>query len=131
MSRVPVSGTLDTWPRARIVELFDGVADARLVVRFADYHALNADVYGDFVARAHQARKTGRRRYSQWTIIQSIRWDRDMRTRGDVFKVNNDFIALYVRMAIADEPRFDGFFELRAMKPYGRKQSHEEIERGG
>lgn len=72
MSRVPVSGTLDTWPRTRIVELFDGVADARLVVRFADYHALNADVYGDFVARAHQARKTGRRRYSQWTIIQSI-----------------------------------------------------------
>lgn len=113
--------------------LFAGVADTGLVERFISYHLANEDVYADFVERARCARASGRVRYSHWTIIQSIRWDRDMRTFGDdVFEVNNDYIALYVRMAVSDfQDELGGFFELRKMKPAGRKVSREEARRRG
>jgi hypothetical protein len=74
-------------------------------------------------------RRTGRKKYSAWTIINKIRWDRDIRTDGDVFKINNDFIALYARKLIDEDSRFDGFFELRRMKPKNRKMSWVESDR--
>lgn len=118
------------WTAERLRAHFAGVADSLLVDRFIEYHLTNEDVYQDFVARAFRARRTGRTRYSQWTIIQSVRWDRDMKTHGDVFKVNNDFIALYVRMAMEDFPaKLGSFFEIRRMKPSGRKMSREESRR--
>jgi len=101
-------------------------ADARLVERFKAYHENNPSVYDEFVDRALAMHAAGRRRYSQWTIIQSIRWDYDLRTRGDVFKINNDFIALYARLAIFDHPKLNGFFELRSMKSCDRRESVEE-----
>lgn len=101
-------------------------ADHDLVTRFSEYHRQNPNVYEEFVRRAMDMRNAGRRKYSQWTIIQAIRWDHDLRTRGDVFKINNDFIALYARLMIHDHPEFANFFELRAMKPNGRRTSDEE-----
>lgn len=119
------------WDAQKIRTVFTGVADKKLIERFIEYHLGNEDVYVDFVERSFRALFSGRLRYSQWTIIQSIRWDRDMTIRGtEVFKINNDFIALYVRMAISDFPlKLQHFFELRKMKPVGRKMSREETRR--
>jgi hypothetical protein len=118
------------WSADRIRERFMGIADRHLVELFIEYHRANEDVYKDFIDRAFRALRTGRIKYSQWTIIQAIRWDRDMKTYGDVFKINNDYIALYVRMAIVDYPlKLINFFETRKMKPSGRKMSREQVDR--
>jgi hypothetical protein len=101
-------------------------ADPGLVRRFAEYHQQNPQVFDEFRRRAIAMRTAGRRKYSQWTIIQSIRWDHDLRTTGDVFKINNDFIALYARLLIHELPEFKDFFELRTMKPHDRRSSDEE-----
>lgn len=118
------------WNLHRLREHFEDSSDPALIKRFAAYHAQNLGVYAEFLQRALAVRRTGRRHYSAWTIIQAIRWDFDMRTTGDVFKINNDHIAFYARMAMVDQPSLlEGFFELRRMKPEGRRISGAEKQR--
>lgn len=102
--------------------------DPTLVERFASYHAAHPNVYAEFVRRAKAMRRAGREHYSQWTIVQAIRWHHDLQST-EPFKINNDFIALYARLMIHDHPTFADFFELRAMKASGRAVSNEEAER--
>ena len=109
--------------------MFDG-ADPRMVKRFLSYHEQNPQVWERFQEMAASLRSSGRRKYSAWVMIQVIRWEHDIVTKGDVFKINNDFIALYARMLIARRPEFEGFFELREMKST-RLLSYEENSRRG
>ena len=113
---------------ARADTLF-GEADPDLLARFKTFHLANPSVYETFRDKAEMMLRTGRKKYSAWVIVQVIRWESDLRTMGDVFKVNNDFIALYARLLIWREPRFEDFFELRQMKPKRRKISREEHSR--
>ena len=107
---------------------FEGV-DAELVERFAAYHAAHPDVFQAFERHAQAMRATGRRRYSQWTIVQAIRWSHDIQHGAESFKINNDFIALYARLMIHEHPDFADFFELREMKATGRRVSLEDSRR--
>jgi hypothetical protein len=104
---------------------FEGV-DENLVAKFRRFHEANSDIYGQFVNLAFQMKRTGRKKYSAWTIINKIRWDQDSSTTGDVFMINNDFIALYARMAMYLNSELEGFFEMRRMKPDDRRESGEE-----
>jgi hypothetical protein len=105
--------------------------DPKLVRRFWEYHQANRHVFQEFRQRAAEMKAVGRTKYSGWIIINRIRWDHDLRASGDPFKINNDYIALYARLLIHEDPSFNGFFELRKMKPSGRKMSQEERDRWG
>lgn len=105
--------------------IFDDI-DKGLLARFKEYHLQNPTVYAEFKANALEMAKTGRKKYSAWTIVNKIRWDHDVKTTGDVFAINNDFIALYARLLIHHHPEFKDFFELRTMKASGRRNSAEE-----
>ena len=115
---------------ARAADLF-GDADPELLARFKEFHNANPVVYDLFREKALQMLLTGRGKYSAWVIIQVIRWESDLRTKGDLFKVNNDFIALYARLLIYRDRAFEDFFEIRQMKPKRRKISREEGRRAG
>lgn len=101
-------------------------ADPGLVARFWDYHEAHPDVFIEFWKLAEEIKLAGREKYSAWTIIQRIRWGHDVQAQNEPFKINNDFIALYARFLIHVAPEFDGFFELRSMKPCDRRVSSEE-----
>lgn len=103
--------------------------DPDLKARFKKFCKESPHVYKSFRNYAHMMRDRGREKYSAWTIINKIRWDQDISTKGDPFLINNDFIALYARTLIHREPEFEKFFDLRKMKPRGRKRSAEENER--
>lgn len=100
--------------------------DDQLLQKFKVFHIENPDIYATFRRYALKIKQTGRKKYSGWTIINAIRWDHDIKTSGDVFKINNDFIALYTRLLIFHEPSFEGFFELRKMKASDRRYAAEE-----
>lgn len=104
-------------------------ADPKLLKRFKDYHFKNPHVFQQFRSNALAMRRHGRKKYSAWTIINKIRWDYDLRITGEVFEINNDHIALYSRLLIATDKTFEGFFELRQMKPKNRRVSWEERDR--
>lgn len=108
--------------------LFDN-ADRELLQRFKTFHAKNPRVYNLFKENAEKVFQTGRAKYSSRTIIEVIRWEHDLETSGDVFKINNDYIPIYARLLIHNHPKFKSFFELRTMKPVKRKISNEQRQR--
>jgi len=86
---------------------------AHVVKRFLKFKSENPQVYGHFERMAKQIKKTGREKYSARTIFEVLRWHLDIETQGEPFKISNDFIPMYVRFLIAQEPDFDGFFTVK------------------
>lgn len=99
-------------------------ADPQLISRFKAFDEANPQVYEEFCHLAQLVRKAGKKRYGAWALLNVIRWNRDISTRGDLFKINNDFVALYARKYLKEHPKEEGFFSLREMKkkrkPYAR-----------
>lgn len=101
-----------------------------LLEQFKKYHEQNPHVYEEFGRLAYQMKKTGRRKYSSKMIINVLRWNMDLRTEGDVFKINDKFQSIYGRLFVYHNPDFEDFFEFRIRKNMGLR-SKEEIERLG
>jgi hypothetical protein len=96
--------------------LLFGEADPRLVQRFFIYHAKNPGLYGLYLKYAREAKDRGRGRFSSWMIGNRVRWYTSVETSGPLYKLTNDYFALYSRLIVFEFPEFDGFFEMRAMK---------------
>ena len=105
------AATVERWHR-----LFAD-ASTELVGKFNDFHAANTALYDRIKSKAAEARTTGRNKYSMWVIINVLRWDQEIVCNGDDFKISNDFIALYARMLVWDDPGYDGFFSIKQMNP--------------
>ena len=86
-------------------------------VKFELFHRANPHVFEAFKAEARKMKAEGHVKYSGQNIIERMRWDTKIpTTTRDQFKLNNDFVALYVRLLIHRYPKeFTGFFELRKM----------------
>ena len=82
---------------------------------FKIFHPLNPHVFRTFKELARQMKATGRTRYSGRNISEKMRWDYNLATAGNDFKLNNNFVAIYVRLLIFRYPKeFVGFFQLRS-----------------
>ena len=84
--------------------------------QFTKYNKENPVVYRKFKKYAKQLFRNGRRRYSAWAIVNAIRWEQDFTTRGNKFKINNDFIALLSRKLAKEDKAFKGFFNTKPLK---------------
>jgi hypothetical protein len=87
--------------------------NARLRAMFERFHRENPRIYELFKQFANEARDAGRQRYGAKGIIEQIRWETTVKSRGE-FKCNDACTAYYVRMLIREDPTFRGFFDLRA-----------------
>lgn len=110
-----------------MTDLFDHYPKASLE-RFKKYHAENPQVYEKFRELAIEMRANGRRKYSAEIIINVMRWHFDLKTKGDVFEINNDFKSIYARLLVYHHPEFASFFEFRKVRAKGIK-SDEQRER--
>jgi hypothetical protein len=100
-----------------------------LRARFFKFHRANPLIFHEIKKRAHEIKATGRSSYAIRTITESIRWDFDRQTTGDVFKLNDHYVPMYVRLLIGRYPEFDGLFELRAANGHGLFSEEERIRR--
>jgi hypothetical protein len=89
--------------RSRDPDRFDalfGEADPRMVAKFFTYHERNPTLYRLFLSFALQAKASGRPRFSSWMIGNRVRWYTAVETTGPVYKLTNDYFALYARLLI-------------------------------
>ena len=108
-----------------IKSIFDNI-DKNLLNKFKKYHEENPHIYREFKRYAY-AMKGVRSKSSAWLIINRIRWDYDIKSNSnEVFKISNDYIALYSRLLIYNDPEFKDFFVIKQMKSSGRALSIEE-----
>ena len=101
----------------------------RVLTRFKQWHSENPEVYKEFNRLARKMISTGRKKYGAEIIINQIRWERDLKTKGDVFKINNDFKPILARLFIYNNPQYEGFFELRVQSNAKYVSSQEERDR--
>jgi hypothetical protein len=106
-----------------------------LLAQFFAFHRANPLVFREIIRRAHEIKAAGWDSYAIRIIIESIRWDFDRKirtvkaTRSDVFKINDHYVPMYVRLLIGRYPEFEGFFELRAANGKGLFSDEEKLRR--
>ena len=84
--------------------------------RWWEWHLNNPHVYQMFERFALEAIRKGHEHLSAWLIVNRIRWESTVVTRGEDFKVSNDFIAYYARLFHALNPEHAGFFKTHKLK---------------
>lgn len=85
----------------------------RVFTKFKRFHALNPQVWELIKKFAYEAKNSGRKRYGMQGIGERIRWHVEIETRGDIFKINNDYLACYSRLLKVVDPSFNGFLQTR------------------
>ena len=80
------------------------------------WHKQNPHVYDLFEKFTLDAISKGHERLSAWLIVNRIRWETTVETRGDDFKISNDFIAYYARLFMHNHPRYEGFFKTKQLR---------------
>lgn len=89
---------------------------ATIAERFGAFHQHNPHVYRAFRSLANQLRDAGVSKGSSKLIIERLRWEYTLRTAGvEKFKISNDYTALYARLLVYREPKFLGWFQLKAL----------------
>tara|TARA_R110000851_G_scaffold164490_1_gene308800 strand:- start:1484 stop:1765 length:282 start_codon:yes stop_codon:yes gene_type:complete len=84
--------------------------------RWWRWHKKNPHVYDLFESFTKTAIDAGLPHSSAWLIVNRIRWETAIKTRGDSFKISNDYIAFYARLFMKWNPEHDGFFRTKKLK---------------
>lgn len=82
---------------------------------FLDFHNANPGVYKHLVRLARRARQRGANKIGIGMLFEVLRWQRILETGGDVFKLNNNYRALYARLIMERESDLAGMFEIREL----------------
>jgi hypothetical protein len=83
---------------------------------FETFHRDNPSVYDMFQRFALQARRSGRAHFGVAAVWERLRWETQIATVNDEFKLNNNHRAYYARMYMRDFPDAAGFFRTRAVR---------------
>ena len=82
---------------------------------FERFHEANPHVYRALRAVAlwcvRHDKKVGMK-----AIFERVRWEFMIRTRGDGYRLNNNYSSRYARLLMENEPELTGFFETRQLR---------------
>lgn len=96
------------------------VKGATIAERFRAFHEINPHVYLALVSLAREVKRQGITRASMKMLFETLRIKFWLKTRGEHWKLNNDYTALYARLVMRQEPDLADFFETRER----REQTH-------
>jgi hypothetical protein len=81
------------------------------------WHLKNPHVYCLFKRFTFEALdKRRHKNLGAWLVVNRIRWETSIETKGEDFKISNDFIAYYARLFMAQHPEYKGLFRTKKMK---------------
>jgi hypothetical protein len=87
-------------------------------VKFQKFHDLNPKVYELYKKFALQLINAGRKRIGSKMIIERIRWETSINTKGEEYKINNDYTCFYSRMFTIEFPQHKDKFQFRELRSY-------------
>ncbi len=93
-------------------DLFDKI-EADQGKTFEKYLDENPEVWELFLRYARQLRRSGRQRGSADAILHRIRWDSNIQSSAEKFKVNNNYRKQLAEKLVYIDPTFAEFFEFR------------------
>lgn len=93
--------------------------EATIQERFESFHAANPQVYGALRSLAFQMLGNGVKQYGIKGLFEILRWQFALQTKGEPFRLCNDFTSRYARLLVKNNPELDGFFEMRQLRERG------------
>ena len=81
--------------------------------RFEAFHRANPHIFRALLSMTIYAIRDGWTHGSMNLFFERLRWLWAVETKGDDYKLNNNFRAYYARLIMAYEPRARGFFRVR------------------
>ncbi|QIW91588.1 hypothetical protein vBAbaMD22_75 [Acinetobacter phage vB_AbaM_D22] len=89
--------------------------------RYNNWIIENIHVYELFCEFAVKAIQSGKKRISHWLIVNRLRWEVEIETKGTCyqdkdFKISNDYIAFLARDFMKDYPQYGEVFKIKQMK---------------
>lgn len=90
--------------------------EATIQERFEAFHRANPHVYAALKSLALQMVRSGVRQYGIKGLVEKLRWEFALATKGDAFKICNTYTSRYARLLTQNEPELKGFFELRYLR---------------
>lgn len=85
--------------------------------KFRDFHEKHPGVYLEILETSRQVKRAGHQVYGINSIIEVVRWHRNIKGGGgDDFKINNNYAPFYARMIMAREPELSEFFNTRTQR---------------
>lgn len=95
---------------------WDDPEPSELDKKFWEFHKKNPQVFDELVALARKAKAAGRKRIGMQMLFEVIRWQRYINTKGDPYKINNNYASRYARIIPEKFPEFEGMFETRRIR---------------
>ncbi len=83
--------------------------------KFERFHEANPGVYNTLVKEALNLRERGFKRFSISLLYERVRWLYLIETRGEGFKLNNNYRSEYARLIMKQVPELKGFFRTRPL----------------
>jgi len=84
--------------------------------RAKEFDRKNPHVYALFKKFAFELIEAGVKRTSADVVYNRIRWETAIQTKGDTFKINENFKAYFARRFIKEHPQYEGFFAFRRLR---------------
>lgn len=82
---------------------------------FEKFHSDNPNVYALFKRFAFQLMNAGVKKMGAKLIIERIRYETAIKTKGDDFKINNNHTCYYSRLFIFDYPEYKRYFTFKSI----------------
>lgn len=83
--------------------------------RFEKFHEENPRIYEILVKEALNLKEKGFKQFAISTIYERVRWLYIIETRGEGFKLNNNYRSEYARLIMKQVPELKGFFRTRTL----------------
>jgi hypothetical protein len=93
-------------------EIFEDL-QPHIIAKFKRFHSENPHIYALFKRFCLDLKQAGQTQYGSKAVMERIRWHVLVETRGEDFKINNNYTRCYTRLLILDEPEFSDFFQTR------------------
>ena len=84
--------------------------------QFEAFHALNPWVLRRFESMTEDCINRGFQRIGIGMLYELLRWQYGAVTRGDEFRLNNNYRSRYVRLLIEEHPSWAALFETRSLR---------------
>ena len=88
-------------------------APDKATLAFLDYHHKFPEVFSLFRDICVRLYKRGVRHYGARCVMEVVRYESTIRSEGQPWKINNNFIPFYARLLMMQDQRFAQFFEIR------------------
>lgn len=82
-------------------------------IKYAQHRNENPEIWAMFEKLTLRLINSGVRHFGAKCIMENVRYNTALKTKGEQYKINNNYTAYYAREFASKYPQYADFFEIR------------------